>query len=311
MVGLSFDGDDMDLNNIFPTWRFTPVHDKRPYLPSWQDMPFPHRDIKHPQDGYGLILGQHSGGVMALDFDGGEAWEFYRQQFGPLMTETLSWTSGKLERMQSAYWVPESHWGDLSTIKVGPGGKLEFRWTGSQSVIPPSSHPETGSYSWADEPRSPGDVADLPAPLLDFWLSQCRRDVIRPPAMPSRPPEPRTITEEKINKLLEVIRLNVGRPDYDTWLRLSFAVAKEIGAEDAGVVMAGFFPEEKAGEYRRLFRQHQPGESPGIGTLVYEARRYDECKFLHDYWMSGLSPDEQLARKIRQLAIEKRQKRIM
>ena len=97
--------------------------------------------------GIGILCGEPSGGLLCVDFDGIEAWETYEKWVGTSdIPETLTWSSGKPDRCQMAFWVPSEYWADLNTVKVGitPDAvkSLEFRWTGQQSVIPPSVHPE-------------------------------------------------------------------------------------------------------------------------------------------------------------------------
>jgi hypothetical protein len=296
-----------NLNDIFPSWRFTPVRDKRPYLPDWANRPMPWNAINFPQDGYGLLLGRPSGGVMALDFDGEEAFAFYHQHFGTKIQETLAWASGKPDRTQMAFIVPEQHWGTLHTIKVSENKKLEFRWTGCQSVLPPSHHPETGSYDWVDgqDPDSLG-VATIPDNLLTFWLDQCR-PVVKPATAIT--PIQWENTEQKtdtVMRLLEVIRRYIPRPDYDTWLKISFAVARELGVGEALRVLPTVWSEERVGEYRQLFQKYQDAVSPTLGTLAHIARQYEDCDFLKG--RKNLSQAEQLAAENRQLAAKLRLK---
>lgn len=271
-------------------WRYTPVVDKRPFLDGWQNKPLRYEDaLNDPHgNGIGIILGRHSGGIMALDFDGTEAFDYFHKLFGPIgnYDTDMAWQSGKPDRMQIAWQVPVVYWNELHTIKVGPGKKLEFRWTGCQSVIPPSVHPETGSYDWVVEPDE--EISTIPRKILDYWLEQCSEPVVISNFQPIIN-EPLEIKEKRVVKLLEIIQQNNPRPGYDDWLKWSFAVAKELGASDAINVMQQFFPEEHRGEYKKLFsNSYKMNASPGIGSLCYEAKKYDECKFLGEFYQQSL-----------------------
>jgi hypothetical protein len=78
-------------------------------------------------------------------------------------------TSGKPGRYQILFQVPDeirpllknfnrkalTEWGDLKTASDQEGKPiefLEFRYNGVQSVLPPSRHPQTGSYKWINSP---------------------------------------------------------------------------------------------------------------------------------------------------------------
>ena len=126
----------MNTNHIPKTtnpdaWRYTPVAGKRPYLTKWVDQPHTFNEIDHPKDGFGLLLGPPSGGVVAIDFDGPLAWDHFSDELNlDIEDDPIIWTSWKKDRCQMAYIVPEDSWEHLRTIKINLGDKqgLEFRW---------------------------------------------------------------------------------------------------------------------------------------------------------------------------------------
>ncbi|WP_293354904.1 MULTISPECIES: bifunctional DNA primase/polymerase [unclassified Microcoleus] len=78
---------------------------------------------------------------------------------------------------RALFLVPETSWHRLRNLKILTGeidsdGKeecLEFRWLGTQSVLPPSIHPQTGKpYYWV---RSPLEVSTVQAP--EWLLALC------------------------------------------------------------------------------------------------------------------------------------------
>ena len=67
-------------------------------------------------DATGVMLGEISGGLCAFDFDGITNEEF-RDIFGCNTSDlppTVSFTSGKLGRYQSLFYIPRKHWRDIS-----------------------------------------------------------------------------------------------------------------------------------------------------------------------------------------------------
>ena len=53
-------------------------------------------------------------------------------------------------------------------LEVDPDN-IEIRWNLHQSVLPPSYHPETGSYKWINSPSSTA-LAEAPEWLMDGWI---------------------------------------------------------------------------------------------------------------------------------------------
>lgn len=120
----------------------------------------------------GVLLGEKSGGLMTMDFDGPGAEEKFVEIFGRSSSElpqSISWTSGKDQRRQVAFIVDRELWPDLKSKafrEVHGNIVLEARWNGQQSVIA-GAHPETDGYSWLPC-CSPKEIPD-PAVAPD-WL---------------------------------------------------------------------------------------------------------------------------------------------
>ena len=120
----------------------------------------------------GVLLGEKSGGLLAIDFDGPGSEEKFQEVFGRSSSElpaSISWTSGKEKRRQVGFVVDRELWQELKTRQFFANGKtvLEIRWSGAQSVIA-GAHPETQGYYWV-EGCSPADCPD-PAPAPDWLL---------------------------------------------------------------------------------------------------------------------------------------------
>jgi Protein of unknown function (DUF3987)/Bifunctional DNA primase/polymerase, N-terminal len=174
-----------ELQNLPQPWKLTPLgkpDPKAPYLFDWANTDIDREFIIAEIDagratGYGLRLGQPSGYVVAIDFDGQSAIEMGLDKFREL-PKTVTWTSGRLGRYQALFSVPEQYRDRVKnkTVKtgvIGDDGKaeqLEFRYTGNQSVLPPSPHPTTDGYHWINNPIDT-PVAELPQSAIDYWMS--------------------------------------------------------------------------------------------------------------------------------------------
>jgi len=183
-------------------WSLTPLWEKRPYREGWQNEPFiPHQKIAHllkegekriskrtgqPYhafcSGYGLRLGNVSGGLLALDIDGSSAEQLLSALAEAPLPETVSWTSGKSGRRQLLYQVSPYYREKLQSFRrktitqweewtTAAGELLEFRYNQHQSVLPPSFHRETGHYRWLVAPEEK-EVAIAPPWLCEFLISQ-------------------------------------------------------------------------------------------------------------------------------------------
>lgn len=196
--------------NVFPDWWvFVPVAGKATYVKEWSTKPMS-RDLceqaykaNSGYNGLGVVTGEFSGGLLALDVDGELADERYREASGesyePFGAEqTMSWTSGKTGRRQLLYRVPASvvpelravktlilrqdgewHMGHSDVERQAAGGashesqdetavyqEVVLRFNQCQSVLPGSPHPETKQkYRWLN--YNGGEVALAPAWVLD------------------------------------------------------------------------------------------------------------------------------------------------
>ncbi len=184
---------DREIDTLPQSWQFTPVRDKKPYTDNWT-----YKDLDRDSiiqeiasgnaTGYGIRLGEPSGYVIALDFDGQSAIDMTIEKFGEL-PKTVTWTSGRHGRYQALFQVPEVYRDRLENkkIKTGEGEAIEFRYTGNQSVLPPSSHPMTDGYKWINDPIDT-PVAELPQVVIDYLLELIE-------------PKPRAKIERKIQPI--------------------------------------------------------------------------------------------------------------
>lgn len=184
------------LHNLPENWQLTPLgkkdrtgqsDPKAPYLKQWSTTDIDRKSIE--QDirsgkaiGFGLKLG---GDLVAIDFDGQSAIDYWVERFGAV-PETITWTSGKEGRFQALFTLPIANQTEVKPKKISTGTaeQLEFRYTGHQSVLPPSSHPETDGYSWINSP-SDTPIGQLPQGAIDYWLELVNPVPVPTPSPPS------------------------------------------------------------------------------------------------------------------------------
>lgn len=261
-----------------PFWKYCKCKpgQKVPYPKGWQNAPLDFNQIPNG-DNFGLLTGPFSS-TLAIDFDGPWAADWYEQSGLPSLPETIGWTSGKYGRAQFAFYVPEEAHSLLKTIKFDNGKKkpdnegIEFRWTGAQSVLPPSIHPDTGvPYHWVS---SCNVLAELPLEIIEFIYEQTKI-----PESSNTHYEPLDPTEQ-LEDLLQVMsdyKMHYNELSYHEWMRTTFACMNTIGVAQGKTVMAGFYPEQSKGEYDtfgiKFSKSHHP---PTIGSLIERIRRIDK-----------------------------------
>ena len=258
-----------------PNWLYCRVRsgEKKPYPADWQNNPLPLDRID--SQNIGLILGPKGNGVCAIDFDGTSAWTWATEHGIDISAlKSVSWSSGKTDRCQMAFWVPEEYWDVLKTKKVATGDRegFEFRWAGGQSVLPPSIHPDTHQpYFWLIDATNPVDI--LPDSILLAWLEQIAGDkVIEPDLTPEVSLD--TLTDAQVadvEQALAVLKQRRPALTYDEWSRVSWAVAHELGRGVAKLLMTQYYPERERGEYDNLYKTWNKAKSPTIGSLYFMA----------------------------------------
>ena len=176
------------ISSQYPQFKFTPVdRKKRPIVGGWEKGFTLDETINYLTNGvdgtnretgeeyhidftgFGLITGELSGYLLAIDCDGPTAHEL-AEHFGGLL-KTLSWTSGKEGRAQYLYLVPPEYREALKNftrkvLETGTKGQqLELRYNSMQSVLPPSVHPETQGYIWINS------IENTPIAELPTWVA--------------------------------------------------------------------------------------------------------------------------------------------
>ena len=192
-----------DLSKIPDTWSLVPVVGKQAYKKNWVNKECDRSEILTELEtgkatGVGLKLGK---GLLAVDIDGESAAKLLLKLSGQNTLTgffaTTAWTSGRPGRKQCLFSVEEKDSPRLCNVRIGTGitgddGKeecLEFRWLGTQSVLPPSIHPLTNKpYTWINNPfqTPPALAPEWLISLCENWHSEYagfdELDLVRFPA---------------------------------------------------------------------------------------------------------------------------------
>jgi len=165
-----------DLSKIPDSWPLVLVVGKRPCKKNWVNKECDRSEIlaelqSGKATGVGLKLGN---GLLAVDIDGESAAKLLFKLSGQnTLPVTTAWTSGRPGRKQCLFSVAKKDWSRPRNLRIGTGilgvdgaeECLEFRWLGTQSVLPPSIHPLTNKpYTWINNPL------ETPPALAPEWL---------------------------------------------------------------------------------------------------------------------------------------------
>ena len=135
--------------------------EKAPHLSGWQKLKVSIDQVDElfgTDSNIGLLLGEHSGGLVDVDLDAMESL--------PLASHFLPRTGmvhGRKSKPNSHYWYIATESEKTKQFKDVDGSSLvELRSTGGQTVIPPSVHPSGEQLTWSyrDSP------AEVPYPIL-------------------------------------------------------------------------------------------------------------------------------------------------
>ena len=166
------------LNKLPDNLALTPVSNKAPKIKNWQkgvDREIIIKEIQSGRaNGFGLITGELSGYVLAIDCDGPTAHELAEKLGG--LPYTVSFTSGKEGRAQYLYSIPKLYRETLKeftrkVLETGTKEQLELRYNSMQSVLPPSVHPETQGYIWTNSIENT-PIAECPIWVIEQILDE-------------------------------------------------------------------------------------------------------------------------------------------
>jgi len=277
------------LSIIPESFSLTPLIDKAPKRKDWQSEKALSKDELETElksnrwTGYGLRLGNVSGGLVALDIDGSSAQPILDAMAKGDLPKTVSWTSNRVGRYQLLYQVPLAIQSQLSDFtkkdvkefdgiktEVGDDGKreqLEFRYNRVQSVLPPSKHPDTGSYVWINSPEST-HVAEAPQ-----WLCKTLLGFVAKP-MKAKPAKKGVTKLGMTERDLVIAALNSIDPNlsYQDWLNVLMAGhSYDETLLDDFEIWSSLGESYKDGEVAQKWQSFKSSGSIQIGTLFFYA----------------------------------------
>lgn len=244
-------------------WRYVNIKngEKTPVGYGWQKHPLLITEIY--TENVGVILGGHSNGLCAIDFDGIEAIDHFNNIFPNIditSYNTAMWTSGKPYRFQVGFYVPEMYW---TTLKRKVINSLEFRWNNTQSILPPSKLVDGREYVWIKKPSN--GMCTIPDEILAYWLSLILDEYNYEPVQLY---EPTSTSGEEAARIAEQLKKHYPQLDYDTWIRVTWGFCNSIGYNDGIAIMKYYYPEQKPGEYKKLLSSRYSGKVCTIGTII-------------------------------------------
>jgi len=209
---------DLLRDNVFPAaWSFIPVSGKETYIKKWATQPLTKEqcieayEANKAYNGIGVVTGDFSDGLIALDIDGELADARYKaiagDEYEPYGEErTMAWTSGKPGRRQIVYRLPkgindqlkelktlilryDGKWYDGQSDKAraeddnAPEGEeyqeVVLRLNHCMSVLPGSAHPEGRLYKFLSfnggmPAKAPGWIFDAVRPRRkpQAWMTE-------------------------------------------------------------------------------------------------------------------------------------------
>ena len=163
------------LDDLPRGWALTPVKGKVPYRPRWSEEPPVERELiaeeiaRGHASGFGLRTGPASGGVFAVDEDGPGSLDLIPGAAGPI-GPSVSVVSGRPGHCHRLFALPEAAWPTVrnrtvfaSEAPTTPEIKVALRFDSMITCLPPSIHPHSGLYRWADG-LAPDAIGEGPAP---------------------------------------------------------------------------------------------------------------------------------------------------
>ena len=273
---------------VFPDWRFVALTqgDKTPFEKNWPNNPRQLKDISM-KNNIGLLLGKASAGIVAIDFDGSTVVEFWNALFENtqysydwIKNNTTVFTSGKTGRSQALFKVPMEYWNDVTKIvlPIVEGEQLEFRWNGSQSVLPPSKLNDGRNYKWINHTAP----IMIPEDILVFWLEMIveKTRAIEYKFENKKVDSKDLPTELELRGVLNNIR-KLGRLEHENWNRVLWGTFYSCGGDlnKAKNLILEFFKDrysEDPIKYNTVLKSWSSGKTIRFGTLV----RLSQAKYI-------------------------------
>ena len=211
-------------------WRYCNVINKEACFKGNQyETPYTLEEVLEKDgNGVGVLLGKHSGGLGAIDFDGTGSDMNFKHHVGihpKHLPKTVSVASGKKDRKQMFFWIPDEYMDLLARKekKLDGCGKFELRYGDNYSMVA-GRHPETDGYFWLPG-CSPSEIgiADAPPFLLEYWAKQCKEK--KSFISVKRPQEDLIYDSTRVEDYLSKYFIPANDySDYETWITVGMAL---------------------------------------------------------------------------------------
>ena len=217
-------------NKLLAGCFFTPIKKgKAPLLKNWpsQPMGFDEAFNYHGACGVGVLTGEVSGGLLAIDIDDYSVYLSWLKKVGlgdSGLPETVEISSGNPGHSQKFFLVDSSHWPEISTCILEG---LEFRWNNLQSVVyGPSPYGEYYNVTKINEP------AYLPDRVID-WLKLQKTNVSGKKKTLDNNGRDNGRDNGHVDELEKIANVETAihimgrlrpRNDYNDWIRLSLSL---------------------------------------------------------------------------------------
>mgnify|MGYP001166271770 FL=1 len=218
------------LKDAPPLWRYCNVINKEACFAGNQyKTPYTLQEVLEKDgNGVGVLLGKHSGGLAAVDFDGTGSDINFKHHVGihpKHLPKTVSVASGRKDRKQMFFWIPDEYMDLLARKekKLDGCGKFELRYGDNYSMVA-GVHPETNGYFWLPG-CSPSEIgiADAPLFLLEYWAKQCKEKTSY--ISVKRPQEDLIFDSGRVEDYLSKYFVPANNySDYETWITVGMAL---------------------------------------------------------------------------------------
>ena len=218
------------LQDAPPLWRYCNVINKEACFEGDQyKTPYTLQEVLEKDgNGVGVLLGKHSGGLGAIDFDGTGSDINFKHHVGihpKHLPKTVSVASGKKDRKQMFYWIPEKYMDLLARKekKLDGCGKFELRYGNNYSMVA-GVHPETNGYFWLPG-CSPSEIgiAEAPLFLLEYWAKLCAKKENY--ISEKRPEEDLIFDSGRVQDYLSKYLVPANKfKDYESWITIGMAL---------------------------------------------------------------------------------------
>ena len=248
-----------------------PLGQKGPTIKGWPDLRLAAEELQrhfNTRSNIGLLNGEPSAGLVDVDLDCNEAVGLV-QEYMP----KTGLIHGRQSRPRSHYWIKVIDTIPTTKAFTDAEGKkiIEVRSTGTQTIVPPSIHPDGDPYLW-DSHQNPAEIAAADLVKAVGYLAAC--------SMLARAwPKPDSHVRNTLSLALAGMFLRAGFDD--SFTERFIMNAARVGGDEEWHVRGKTVPLTK-----RTMDQGEPTTGrPTVGEIVGEKVAAKLCEYL------GIAPE--------------------